>query len=48
MSAIAEQFRVFFSYSVVAVALVMNAWNVRKERDQALFGHRKHTGDKAQ
>ena len=48
MSAIAEQFRVFFSYSVVAVALVMNAWNVRKERDQALFGHRKHTGDKTQ
>ena len=48
MSAIAEQFRIFFSYSVVAVALVMNAWNARKERDHALFGHRKHTGDKAQ
>ena len=48
MSAIAEQFRVFFSFSVVAVALVMNAWNVRKERDQALFGHRKHTNDKTQ
>ena len=47
MSAIAEQFRVFFSYSVVAVALVMNAWNVRKERDQALFGHRKHTGQES-
>ena len=48
MSAIAEQFRVFFSYSVVAVALVMNAWNIRKERDQALFGHRKHLSDKSQ
>ena len=46
MSAIAEQFRIFLSYSVVAVALVMNAWNIRKERDEALFGHRKHTSDK--
>jgi len=48
MSAIADQFRIFVSYSVVAVALIMNAWNVRKERERALFGHRKQSGDKAQ
>ena len=45
MSAIAEQFRVFVSYSVVAVALVMNAWNTKKEREQALFGHRRRGSD---
>ena len=47
MSVIAEQFRVLISFSVVAVALVMNAWNTKKERDQALFGHRKHIGEAA-
>jgi simple sugar transport system permease protein len=41
MAAVAEYFRVFISYSVVAAALVINAWNVKKERDQALFGDRK-------
>ena len=41
MAAIAEQFRIFLSYSVVALALVLNAWNTKKERDLALFGHRK-------
>ena len=43
MAAVAEYFRVFISYSIVAAALVINAWNVRKERDQALFGHRKRS-----
>ncbi|MCL2152325.1 MAG: ABC transporter permease [Oscillospiraceae bacterium] len=47
MSAIAEQFRVFVSYSVIAVALVINAWSAKKEKDQALFGHRTHVGDTA-
>ncbi len=41
MSAIAEQFRVFISYSVVAVSLVVNAWNAKKEKEQTLFGSRK-------
>jgi simple sugar transport system permease protein len=43
MSAVAEYFRLFVSYSVVAAALVINAWNERKERDRALFGHRQRT-----
>ena len=43
MAAIAEQFRVFLSYSIVAIALVMNAWNAKKEKDEALFGHRKRS-----
>lgn len=43
MAAVAEYFRVFFSYSVVAVSLVINSWNARKEKDQALFGNRKRT-----
>lgn len=43
MAAVAEYFRVFVSYSVVAVALVINAWNAKKEKDQALFGNRKRT-----
>ena len=47
MAAIADQFRTFISYSVVAIALVMNAWNIKKEKDQALFGHRK-LGDTAE
>ena len=47
MAAVAEYFRVFVSYSIVAVALVINAWNVKKERDQALFGDRKRATDKA-
>ena len=46
MAAIAEQFRVFISYSVVAAALVINAWNAKKEKEQALFGHRKKAEDK--
>jgi len=41
MAAVAEYFRVFISYSIVASALVINAWNAKKEREQALFGHRK-------
>ena len=48
MSAIAEQFRVFVSYSVVAAALVINAWNTRKEKAQTLFGHRKRADDAEQ
>ena len=47
MAAVAEYFRVFISYSVVAAALVINAWNAKKERDEALFGNRKHTADKS-
>jgi len=47
MAAVAEYFRVFISYSIVASALVINAWNAKKERDRALFGHRKRTVDKA-
>ena len=47
MSAVAEYFRVFVSYSIVAVALVMNAWNTKKERAQALFGHRGRAGGTA-
>lgn len=43
MSAIAEQFRVFISYSVVAVALVVNAWHAKKEKEQALFGNRRRS-----
>jgi simple sugar transport system permease protein len=41
MSAISDKFREFIEFSVVALALVLNAWNVRKEKEQALFGHRK-------
>ena len=41
MPAIAEYFRLIVSYSAVAVALIINAWNAGKERDQALFGNRK-------
>jgi simple sugar transport system permease protein len=41
MAAVAEYFRVFLSYSIVAAALVINAWNAKKEKDTALFGHRK-------
>jgi simple sugar transport system permease protein len=47
MAAVAEYFRVFLSYSIVAAALVINAWNAKKERDQALFGDRKRVADKA-
>ena len=47
MAAVAEYFRVFISYSVVAAALVINAWNAKKEKEHALFGHRKRTEDKA-
>ena len=47
MAAVAEYFRVFISYSIVAAALVINAWNVRKEREQALFGHRKREVNEA-
>ena len=43
MSAVAEYFRVFVSYSIVAVSLVINAWNAKKEKDQALFGSRRRT-----
>lgn len=45
MSAIADKFREFIEFSVVALALVLNAWNVKKEKEQALFGHRKLKGD---
>ena len=45
MAAIADQFRLFISYSVVALSLVLNAWNIKKEKEQALFGHRKHPGN---
>jgi simple sugar transport system permease protein len=41
MPAVAEYVRLIVSYSAVAVALIMNAWNAKKERNQALFGHRK-------
>jgi simple sugar transport system permease protein len=47
MAAVAEYFRVFISYSVVAAALVINAWNAKKERDIALFGNRRRSTDKA-
>jgi simple sugar transport system permease protein len=47
MAAVAEYFRVFISYSVVAAALVINAWNAKKERDRALFGQRERVTDKA-
>ena len=47
MAAVAEYFRVFISYSVVAAALVINAWNAKKEREHALFGHRKRVVDKS-
>ncbi|MDR2712991.1 MAG: ABC transporter permease [Clostridiales bacterium] len=43
--AVAEYFRLFISYSIIAIALVMNGWNARKERDEALFGHRRHIGN---
>jgi len=43
MSAVAEYFRVFVSYSIVAVALIINAWNAKKEKDQALFGNRRRS-----
>ena len=46
-AAVAEYFRLFISFSVVALALIMNGWNAKKEKDQALFGHRKRTGDTA-
>ena len=43
--AVAEYFRQFMSFSIIALALVMNGWNAKKEKDQALFGHRKRVGD---
>ena len=43
MAAVAEYFRVFVSYSIVAVSLVINAWNAKKEKDQALFGNRRRS-----
>jgi len=42
--AVAEYFRLFISYSIIALALVINGWNARKEKDDALFGHRRRTG----
>jgi simple sugar transport system permease protein len=39
--AVAEYVRLIVSYSAVAVALIMNAWNAKREKDQALFGHRR-------
>ena len=47
MAAVAEYFRVFISYSIVAASLVINAWNAKKERDRALFGDRKRIADKS-
>jgi simple sugar transport system permease protein len=44
MPAVAEYVRLIVSYSAVAAALIINAWNAKKERDQALFGHRKRSG----
>ena len=46
MAAVAEYFRILISYSIVAAALVINGWNTKKERDHALFGHRKRVTDK--
>jgi simple sugar transport system permease protein len=48
MAAVAEYFRVFISYSIVAAALVINAWNAKKERDRALFGDRRRVTDSRQ
>jgi simple sugar transport system permease protein len=45
-AAVAEYFRLFISYSIIAAALVINAWNVKKERDQALFGNRRRVTEK--
>jgi len=42
-AAVAEYCRLFISYSIIALALVMNGWNERKEKDEALFGHLKRT-----
>ncbi|MCL2129345.1 MAG: ABC transporter permease [Treponema sp.] len=46
MAAVAEYFRVFISYSIVAAALVINAWNAKKEREISLFGQKKRETDK--
>jgi len=45
MPALADQIRIIIEWSVVAAALVINAWSARKEKDTALFGHRKHIDD---
>ena len=42
---VAEYFRLFISYSIIALALVLNGWNAKKEKDRALFGHRNRGGD---
>jgi len=42
MPAVAEYVRLMVSYSAVAVALIINAWNAKKEREYTLFGHRRH------
>jgi len=42
---VAEYFRQFISYSVIALALVLNGWNAKKEKDRALFGHRNRDGN---
>jgi simple sugar transport system permease protein len=41
LPAVAEYIRLIVSYSAVAVALIINAWNAKKERDTALFGDRR-------
>jgi hypothetical protein len=33
--AITEYFRLFISFSIIAIALVTNGWTKRKEKDQA-------------
>ncbi|MCL1804645.1 MAG: ABC transporter permease [Clostridiales bacterium] len=43
---VAEYFRLFISYSIIALALVLNGWNAKKEKDRALFGHRNRGGDR--
>jgi len=44
-AAVAEYFRLFICYSIIALALVMNGWNAKKEKDEALFGSRERANN---
>ena len=46
LPSIAEYVRLIVSYSAVALALIINAWNAKKERDTALFGDRRKSAEK--
>ena len=45
MSTVAEYFRLVFSYSVITLALIKNAWNTNKERYPANCGYRKRSAN---